>query len=275
MAADTFKDKVAIVTGAASGIGKALSGELARRGAVVVMADLNASQLQEAAAAMEREGGRIRPVVLDVTDFEAVKRAVDDTAAMHGHLDYLFNNAGIGILSDVRDRRYDFWRRVIDTNLYGVVNGVAAAYPVMVRQEFGHIVNTASLAGLVPFPGEVSYTTSKYGIVGLSHALRVEGADLGVKVNVVCPGLIQTPIIHTSEMVNIDRDRVLALLPKRLMAPEKCARVILRGVEKNRATIVVTATAKFLWFLQRTIPSFVHWILKRGMRKFRQLRLNR
>ena len=274
MAADTFKDKVAIVTGAASGIGKALSGELARRGAVVVMADLNASQLQEAAAAMEREGGRIRPVVLDVTDFEAVKRAVDDTAAMHGHLDYLFNNAGIGILSDVRDRRYDFWRRVIDTNLYGVVNGVAAAYPVMARQEFGHIVNTASLAGLVPIPGEVSYTTSKYAVVGLSHSLRIEGADLGVKVSVVCPGLIQTPIIHTSEMVNLDRDKVLAQLPRHLMAPEKCARLILRGVEKNRATIVVTALAKFLWFLQRTAPSLMLWILKLTMRKLRQLRLN-
>lgn len=274
MRADVFKDKVAIITGAASGIGKALSEELAGRGAFLVMADLNAAMLQECATAIELKGGRTQPVALDVTDFEAVRKVVDDTVAAHGRLDYIFNNAGIGILSDVRDRSYDFWRRVIDTNLYGVVNGVAAAYPVMAKQGFGHIVNTASLAGLVPFPGEVSYTTSKYGVVGLSHALRVEGADLGIKVSVVCPGLIRTPIIHTSEMVNLDRDRVLAQLPKHMMAPDECARVILRGVERNRATIVVTALAKFLWMLQRMAPSFMRWLLRLKMRTLRQLRLS-
>ncbi|MDH7500438.1 MAG: SDR family oxidoreductase [candidate division NC10 bacterium] len=268
---DTFADKIGIVTGAASGIGRALCEEMARRFAHVIMADLNGPVLQEAVESVTRAGGRARSVTLDVTDFAQVKRMADDAVAEHGRLDYVFNNAGIGILGEVQNFSYEDWRRVIDANLYGVVNGVAAVYPIMVKQGFGHIINTASLAGLIPVPGEISYTASKYGVVGLSTALRIEAADLGVRVSVVCPGLVETPILYTSKMIQVDREKVYAAMPKAMECRE-CARKILRGVERNRAIILVTAMARSFWILQRISPALVRWIWRRNMRELRAMR---
>jgi NAD(P)-dependent dehydrogenase (short-subunit alcohol dehydrogenase family) len=267
-----FAEKIAIVTGGASGIGRALGEELSRRGAFVVLADVNGTLLEEVVQPITGAGRRATPVTLDVTDSEAVKKLVDDTVREHGKLDYIFNNAGVGVFGDARDFSYDDWRKVIDTNLYGVVNGIVAAYPVMVKQGFGHIVNTASLAGLVPVTGLISYVASKYGVVGVSNALRAEGADLGVRVSVVCPGLIDTPM-KNSKVVKLDRDKLLAAMPA-LLPVEKCARVILHGVERNRAIIVVTAPAKFFWLLQRISPALVLWIIRRvHTRKLREIRI--
>jgi len=159
---------------------------------------------------------------------------------------------------------------VLAVNLYGVVNGVASAYPVMVEQGFGHIINTASIEGLIPFPATVSYAATKYGVVGMSHSLRVEGADLGVKVSVVCPGYIKTAIFETSKMIKIDRQKMLAELPDRFgISPEECAQVILRGVERNKATIVVTGFAKVLWLIHRISPNLIIWLMKKRLRKSR------
>lgn len=268
----TYEDKVAIITGGASGIGKALGEEMAHRGATVILADVNSKLLGEVTNSITKAGGRAKAVILDVCDSSAVKQLVEDTVSEWGRLDYLFNNAGIGVGGEARDFSYDDWKKVIDTNLYGVINGVFAAYPVMVKQGFGHIINTASLAGLIPFVGEISYTTSKYGIMGLSHTLRAEAADLGVKVSVVCPGKIETPIYETSKIVGADREKVLAMFPKGI-TPEKCASIILRGVECNRATIVVTSLAKFLWLLQRINPSLTIGMAKRLVRKMRTFRI--
>lgn len=267
---EVFAKKASIVTGAASGIGRAISGELARRGAFVVMADLNAALLEETARALSAAGHRTKPVVVDVTDAAAVKKLIEETVAEAGRLDYIFNNAGVAVFGEAQDFSYEDWRKVIDTNLYGVVNGVAAAYPVMLKQGFGHIVNTASLAGLVPAPGLISYVASKYGVVGLSNALRVEGAQFGVKVSVVCPGLIDTPM-KNSKVLKLDREKMLAVAGK-LLPPEECARVILRGVERNKATITVTPLARVMWLIQRMSPELCMWIWSRQMKKFHDIR---
>jgi short-subunit dehydrogenase len=133
----------------------------------------------------------------------------------------------------------------------------------MMKQDFGHIINIASIEGLAPFPNSSSYAASKYGVVGLSSALRIEGADYGVKVSVVCPGYIKTAIWNDSKMININREKLLSLLPDWSgITPEKCAKVILRGVERNKAFIVVTMFAKVLWTLHRISPNFVIWIMK-------------
>lgn len=263
---DIFTNKTAIVTGGASGIGLALCRGMARRGARVIMADLNAALLQESALSISGQGLRVEAVTLDVTDPVAVKNLVDDTVSRYGQLDYLFNNAGVVVACEAQDHPYDEWRRVIETNLFGVINGVAAAYPVMVKQGSGHIVNTGSLAGLVPSPGEISYTTSKYGVVGLSNALRVEGAIYGVKVSVVCPGFVRTPIFDNARTVKLNREKLLAAMPKG-MDPEACARVILRGVERNRAIIPVSSMASIFWFVQRLSPWFVRMLLGLMMRR--------
>jgi NADP-dependent 3-hydroxy acid dehydrogenase YdfG len=268
----TYRDKVSIVTGAASGIGLALSRQLARRGALVTLLDIEAAPLEQAAEALASAGVQVRTAVVDVTDREAVKQAVESTVSEFGRLDFLFNNAGIGVGGEARDFAYADWKQVIDVNLFGVINGVAAAYPLMVRQGHGHIVNVASVAGLIPFAGEISYVTSKYAVVGLSHTLRSEAADLGVKVSVVCPGKIETPIYDTSRVINFDKEATLALWPKGI-SPERCAEIILHGMERNKATIVVTRLAKLFWAIQRLSPTAMIWASQRYIRKMRKHRL--
>jgi NADP-dependent 3-hydroxy acid dehydrogenase YdfG len=236
-----------------------------------MMADVQTKMLEEAVDSITKSGRRVKAVTLDVTDFDAVKALVDDTVKEYGRLDYIFNNAGIAVGGEVRDCTIDDWRNVIEVDLYGVVHGVQAAYPIMVEQGFGHIINTASLEGLIPFPGTISYVACKYGVVGLSNALRIEGADLGVKVSVVCPGYIKTPIFHTSKMIKIDRQKMLESLPERFgITPEECALVILRGVARNKATIVVTGMAKVLWMVQRLCPGLILGMMRRNLKKHRQ-----
>ncbi len=268
---NTFANSIVVVTGAASGIGRALASELVSSGATVVLADMNASLLSETAASLAGNGGRVKAATLDVTDFNAVKDLIEGVIEEFGRLDYLFNNAGIAVVGDARDFSYEDWRSVVDTNLYGVINGVAAAYPRMAEQGFGHIVNTSSLAGLVPSVGEISYSASKYGVVGLSHALRVEGADLGVKISVVCPGFIQTEIFQNARLLGIDRKKMIESTPRK-MPVDQCARIILRGVAKNKSTIVITPLAWITWLLYRIHPDLMIWLGKRLVREMRRIR---
>jgi len=241
-------------------MGRALSEELAGRGANVVLADINAAPLEEAAASLSEAGSSARAAVLDVTDFEALKKLVEDTAAQHGRLDYIFNNAGISIGGEAQDHTYDDWHREIDTDLYGVVHGVAAAYPVMVKQGSGHIVNTSSFSGLWASSLQVAYVTSKWGVVGLSEALRVEGKLHGVKVSVVCPGFVRTGMYDTIKLIGFDYDKIVRIAPKGI-PPQEAARGILRGVERNKAIILVPRWLIVPWVLQRLSPGLMRWTL--------------
>jgi len=268
-----FRQKVAVITGAASGIGLSLSRLLAEKGAIVVMTDLAHEKLEASASQLRKEGHTIHAHPLNVVHEAATKALMHRLVEELGQIDYLFNNAGIGIGGEARDFSSKEWNQVIDVNLRGTINGILAVYPLMLERKSGHIVNVASVAGLIPLAGEISYTASKYAVVGLSHTLRAEAADLGVKVSVVCPGKIETPIYKTSEILRFDREKVLALWPKGI-TPEQCARVILRGVAKNQATIVVTKLAKLLWTLQRCSPNLMIWLFKKYMRKMREHRLD-
>lgn len=263
-AMSSFNDKVAIITGAGSGIGKGLAEELARRGGQVVISDINSERIEKTAEGIRAAGGKATASRVDVSDYDAVKKMIDDAVAAHGRVDYIFNNAGIAIASPATTLSMDDWRQVLNINLFGVIHGVTIAYPIMVKQGFGHIINTASLDGLVPFPATAAYVTSKYGVVGLSNALRIEGAAHGVKVSAVCPGYVTTAIFTDSKVINIDRQKQLQGLPDWVgVTPEECAKIILRGVEHNKAFIVVTFFAKFLWLLNRISPNLVIWIMNK------------
>jgi len=270
-----FRDKVAIVTGGASGIGQALCEELDQRGAaVVIAADINADGAQQVASAITSNGGRARAARLDVSQADAVHKLVDETVAEQGRLDYMFNNAGIAFGGEVRDMNLDHWRRILDVNLWGVIYGTTAAYQVMVKQGFGHIVNTASAAGLAPTPMVTAYATTKHAVVGLSTSLRAEGVELGVKVSVVCPGFIRTGIFETATNVTKlkDEDAALDLSSVRMMNPADCARVILRGVARNKGIITVTGFARFLWWLYRFHPELVGLFFRKKVNSFRAFR---
>ena len=265
-------DKTAIVTGGASGMGRELSRHLGRSGVSVTLADLNGEGACAVAAEITAGGGRARAVELDVGREGAMQRLVDETVEEHGRLDVLFNNAGIGVGGDYRDITLAHWQQIVDVHLWGVVYGTHAAYEVMVRQGHGHIVNTASTAGLIGIPTLVPYSAAKHAIVGLSTALRVEGAALGVKVSVVCPGFVRTGIFEATEMPGLDRDAALAGLPRFMTSADRAARIILRGVARNRAVITVGWDARLAWWLHRLHPALLLPLQRLMLRDSRRLR---
>ena len=273
-----FQNAVAIVTGGGMGLGEALCEELGRRGATVVIADVDADAATQVAARLQQDGTRARGLHVDVASEADVAHLIDSTVADYGHLDYMINNAGIAIGGDTRDLSMEQWRRVLDVNLLGVVYGTVNAYQVMARQGHGHIVNISSLSGLIPQPGNTPYCTSKHGIVGLSLSLRFEGADLGVKVSAVCPGDMKTKIYDNMAVMNMPREQIVALsrhthylMPQ--MSAQAAARAILRGVARNQALIVFPTAVQAIWHLYRWFPSLFYRISLHRMRLFRGIRV--
>jgi NAD(P)-dependent dehydrogenase (short-subunit alcohol dehydrogenase family) len=191
-----FDVATAMVTGGPSGIGRGLAEELAKRGCEVVLADLQIELAEEVAQEIRVSGGKAKAVKIDAADFPAMDRLVQETVKRTGRLDFIFNNAGVVIGGYVNRYGIEDWNQIVDVNLRGVINGIQATYKVMMEQGFGHIVNTASMAGLMVGPGNVAYTTTKHAVVGLSNSLRAEAAHMGVRVSVVCPGVIRTPILE-------------------------------------------------------------------------------
>jgi NAD(P)-dependent dehydrogenase (short-subunit alcohol dehydrogenase family) len=253
----SFSGKIAFVTGGASGIGAALATKLIEGGAEVWIADRQLSPAQELAQRFTDGGAKAHAVELDVRSYPSFERAVGEAVQRSGRIDYLFNNAGIGVGGEVASYTLDDWNDVLDVNLHGVVHGIQAVYPIMIRQRAGHIVNTASMAGLLPSPGSVSYTASKHAVVALSRALRVEAERYGVKVSVLCPGAIRTPILTGGKYGRMTKtgatdEQLLAFWePFRPMAPEKFAERVLRAVLRGDAIVIVPGWWKVLWYLDR------------------------
>ncbi len=266
-----FDGAVAIVTGGASGIGCALGETLARRGASVVLADRQLTVAQEVATGIRESGGTASAAELDVTNFSAVEQLVQETAQAQGRLDYMFNNAGIAIGGEVSLYSIDDWKAVLDVNLYGVVNGVQAAYPIMIRQGYGHIVNTASMAGLLPMPMGVSYATTKHAVVGLSKSLRIEAAPHGIRVSAFCPGVIRTPILqggkYGKRLQPISKQLEDKILERtRPLDPASFAVKALDALARNSAIIIIPGWWRIFWWMSRLSPSLVSSLSARTYR---------
>ena len=269
-----LQNRVAIVTGGASGIGRALCEALAGDGAVVIVADINLSGAQEVAANIERRGGRATARHLDVSLEAQVEQAVNEVVAAHGQLDYMFNNAAIAAVGEFRDGNMADFRRIVDVNLFGVVQGTFAAYRVMLRQGFGHIVNISSMTGLMPTPILSAYSSTKWAIIGFSTAVRAEAVALGVKVSVACPGLVRTNMGDANMYWNVRKEDHLAQLPWRWMIePEDAAKAILRGVARNREIIVFPLFARVAWWCYRACPAIFNPLIRHVVNRFRALRI--
>jgi short-subunit dehydrogenase len=250
-----YEKKVAFISGGASGIGRQLALDLGRLGATVIVQGRRREAVEEVQKAICDAGGEASSAVFDVRDHDAFNLAVHQGIERHGRLDLIFNCAGVGGAGEVRYASPEQWRTIIDTNLYGVVHGVVAAYPLMIRQGSGHIVNIASLAGLLPTPGVVFYSGSKHAVVGLSHSLRYEAANYNVRVSVVCPASVKTEIFEKASYACVDRQAVSRFAQKGMISAEQCSRAILKGVAKNKATIVPGAASIFVW-LCKNLPWF-------------------
>jgi NAD(P)-dependent dehydrogenase (short-subunit alcohol dehydrogenase family) len=256
-----FDGATAIVTGGASGIGRGLAEELVKRGCEVVLADLQIDLAEEVASGIHAAGGKAKAVKVDVADFPTMERLVQETVKRTGRLDYVFNNAGIVIGGSVNLYSIEDWNQIMEVNLHGVINGIQAVYKIMVAQGFGHIINTASMAGLMPGPGNVAYTMTKHAVVGLSKSLRAEAAQMGIRVSVLCPGVVRTPILegggkYGKMLINIPREQMRQLWEKlRPMSPNLFAKKVLKSVAKNKAIIIVPSWWKVYWWINRLSPS--------------------
>jgi NAD(P)-dependent dehydrogenase (short-subunit alcohol dehydrogenase family) len=208
-----FAGKVGLITGAASGIGKAVASALAERGAELVVVDLNREAVDQVAAELTAAGGVAKPFVADVADPEMVKAAVEFAEQEFGRLDLAFNNAGItgpsGLLADIDIAGY---QRTINVNLNAVFYGMYYEIPAMLRAGGGAIVNTSSILGLVGTPTAVPYVTAKHGVTGMTKAAAVGYAEQGLRINSVHPGYIDTPLLKN--LGDTQRSALISLHPQ-------------------------------------------------------------
>jgi len=249
-----LRDKVVLITGAASGIGRATALEFAREGAgPLILCDINAEGLEETAAMIEGIGRSALAIPADVSNHEKVRKAVEKALEQAGRIDVLVNVAGIGVWGPLEVISMEDWRKVLGVNLFGMLHTVNLVYPHMLERGSGHIVNVASGAGLaVPSPYNSPYNTSKFGAVGFSETLFLEAGANGIGVTCVCPGIVKTPIYKNSPIKGFTQE-MMKRLPVILSVgekPEDTARSIVKAVKKNRFLVVTTFVMKALVFFK-------------------------
>ncbi len=224
---DVLKGRVAIVTGGASGIGRATALLFAREGAKVVIADYNPKGGQETLAMINGEGGEATFIETNVSKPEDVERMVEETIKVYGRLDILFNNAGVGETAKVTETSLDHWDKVLAINLRGVFLGCKYAIPKMIESGGGSIINNASILAEVGFSQAAAYGASKHGVVGLTKTIALDYAAEGIRANIVCPGFIRTPMVMDG-LDEAAREYVVSLHPLgRMGEPEEVAEAVL------------------------------------------------
>lgn len=276
--------RVAIVTGGASGIGRALSAALVARGATVAVADIDGHGAERVARELRGRGpGTSTAVAVDVAERRAITDVIETTHRKHGRLDLLCNNAGLGVGGEPEELTDAHWDKALDVNVRGVIHGCSAAYPLMLGQGFGHIVNIASLSGLVPTPGIVTaYAMSKHAVVGLSLGLRAAATDTGVGIHVVCPGLVETPMLDKNDIPGLATPPSVAGWDIReffrdlgVRSPYPANRLvtdILQGIARDQAIIVTPVLARTAWRVARLSPQLAMRSAAAGTRKARSRR---
>jgi NAD(P)-dependent dehydrogenase (short-subunit alcohol dehydrogenase family) len=260
---------VAVVTGAGSGIGRALAQQLAAAGSALALADIDEARLQQTVQSLAKSGARDRsaksaPLVtthaVDVAKEESVKSFADDVQARHGRVTLLINNAGVALHGNFEEVSLDDFHWLMDINFWGAVYGVRYFLRLLKREPRAHMVNLSSVFGLIAPAGQAAYAASKFAVRGFTEALRHELYGSNVCVSSVHPGGIQTPIARHARLgaatpsarkeESIARFELLARTP-----PEKAAAVILRGVERRKPRILIGADAYQMDFLQRLRPA--------------------
>jgi NADP-dependent 3-hydroxy acid dehydrogenase YdfG len=255
-----FAGKVAVVTGAGSGIGQALAIELARSGAKVAISDVDLEGLADTEERLRAIGAPVRSDRLDVTEREAVLAYADTVKEHFGTVNQIYNNAGIAFAGDIEASQFKDIERVMDVDYWGVVNGTKAFLPHLIASGDGHVVNISSIFGLFSVPGQAAYNAAKFAVRGFTEALRQEMIVAGhpVKVTTVHPGGIKTAIARNMTAAEgLDKEELAQTFDKKLAStsPQKAARIILDGVRKNKARVLVGPDAKVLDLIVRVTGS--------------------
>ena len=241
----TLDDKVVVITGAGSGIGRALALDLARRGSLLALSDVDETGLAETVELAEQAGAvRVRSDRLDVADRDAFARYALDVVQDFGRVNVVINNAGVALAGNLEDLEYSDIDWIIGVNFWGVVHGTKEFLPHLIASGDGHVVNLSSLFGLVSMPGQSMYNASKYAVRGMTEALREEMLIAGhpVGVTAVNPGGIKTAIARNARVsAKESKEEIARLFDEKLakMTPERAAEIIVNGILKNRARVLV------------------------------------
>jgi 3-oxoacyl-[acyl-carrier protein] reductase len=256
----------ALVTGAASGIGRAIALELARRGVDLHLLDRDAGKLGGVAREAEALGRSVTQIICDLADAEAVSAAVQTVLARGGLLNILVNSAGVAYYGATDEMTDDQWRCVLHVNLEAPVRLIRKLLPTLLAQKEAHIVNVCSIAGLVAGKGAAAYQASKFGLVGFSQSLRLEYAGTRLGVTALCPGFVTTPLFD--QVAQPRPNRPLPLPPGWMWtSPEVVARRAIRAILKNQGLVVITPTARFLWAMERFFPRWWDYVKREGWRR--------
>jgi short-subunit dehydrogenase len=259
-----IRGKKALVTGAASGIGRALALVLAREGAELVLIDIDRDRLAGVASEARALGAVVTTRVCDLTGASEVSAAVAAVLSGGGGLSILVNNAGAAYYGATHDMTAEQWDRIISLNLLAPIQLVRDLLPTLLAQDEAHVVNVCSIFGLVPLRKGAAYQVSKFGLVGLSAALRAEyGRDIGV--TALCPGFVRTPLLETFA-TGAPGQRQHVIPPWLCASPEQVAAAALRAIRRNKGLVVITPAARLLWWMARFAPGLLDWLTRQGWR---------
>jgi hypothetical protein len=274
----TLDDKVAVITGAGSGIGRALALNLAGRGALLSLSDIDEAGLAETVDLVKAAGAReVRSDRLDVADRAAFATYAASVAEQFGRVNLVVNNAGVALAGDLEDLDYSDMEWILGINFWGVVHGTKEFLPHLIASGDGHVVNVSSLFGLISMPGQSMYNASKYAVRGMSEALREEMLVAGhrVGVTVVHPGGIKTAIARNARYSAVEDGELSArYFDEKLakMTPERAAEIIVRGVLADKARVLVGLDAHALHHLAKLTGSRYQDLVARGAKRLRPQR---
>jgi NAD(P)-dependent dehydrogenase (short-subunit alcohol dehydrogenase family) len=256
-----FRGADAFVTGAASGIGRAVAEQLAADGARLHLTDINAGLLDEVVASLRARGAEVvLAEACDVSDYDAVRALAQRVTDLSGPMDLVLNVAGISTWGTISGLEHDDWRRLVDVNLMGPIHVLETLVPAMVEgRRGGHVVNVSSAAGIIGMPWHAAYSASKFGLRGVSEVLRFDLAAHGIGVSLVCPGGVATPLTETVRIAGVDKAspafaKAHARFRKRAVTPEQAAESILQGVRRNRYWVYTSNDIRLVHLLQRVFP---------------------
>lgn len=264
-----LRGRVAVITGAASGIGRALAIRLAEEGCGLALVDIQAEALRRTGAACRERGAQVSTHAADVSDQAAMAALPERVIGFHGAAHLLINNAGVTVTDTVLEQSAEDWAWVLGINLWGVIYGTRAFLPHLLDAEEGHIVNLSSVFGLVGMPRQAAYCTAKFAVRGFSESLAAELVGSRVGVSVVHPGMIHTNIIQAARHASPrSADQLGAVFARFGMAPEQAAGIIVRGIQRGQGRILVGYEAYALDWLSRIAPGTGSRVIAAAMRRF-------
>jgi NAD(P)-dependent dehydrogenase (short-subunit alcohol dehydrogenase family) len=253
-----LRGKRCLITGAASGIGRATAIAAGAQGAELFLTDRNGEGLEQVAAEIRGAGGAVSHfATVDLVDHDAVVAFAAEVHAIAPSMDVVMNVAGISTWGKIEQLEHEHWRRTIEIDLMGPISILECFVPPMIAaRRGGHVVNVASVAGLFGLPWHAPYSAAKFGLRGVSEVLRFDLRKNRIGVSLVCPGAVKTPLVGSVDIVGVDRDspkmrRLIALFERRAVSPEKVAEKILEAVERNRYMVFTSPDGRILYWLQR------------------------